>query len=60
MRPQCMRTSSGFAVEWTSSERLVVVNNANDFLWEVSNIIPYGRAGSVVFISEYRQASRLL
>ena len=39
---------------------LVIVDNADDLSWDVSSIIPQGRAGSVIVTSQDSQASRLL
>nr|POE53442.1 nephrocystin-3 [Quercus suber] len=39
---------------------LVVVDNVDDLSWNVSSIIPHGRAGSVIVTSQDSQASRLL
>lgn len=37
-----------------------MVDNADDLSWSISDIIPYGRAGSVVVTSQDSQSSRLL
>ena len=39
---------------------LVVVDNADDLSWDISRVIPAGRAGSVIVTSQDSQASRLL
>jgi hypothetical protein len=39
---------------------LVVVDNADDLAWDVSSIVPKGKAGTVIVTSQDAQASRLL
>ena len=39
---------------------LVVLDNADDLSWDVSAIVPKGKAGTVIVTSEDAQASRLL
>ena len=39
---------------------LVVVDNADDLSWDVSGVVPKGKAGTVIVTSQDAQASRLL
>jgi tetratricopeptide (TPR) repeat protein len=39
---------------------LVVVDNADDLSWDVSSIVPKGKAGTVIVTSQDAQSSRLL
>jgi hypothetical protein len=39
---------------------LAVMDNADDLLWDVSSIVPKGKAGTVIVTSQDAQASRLL
>lgn len=39
---------------------LAVVDNADDLSWDVSSIVPKGKAGTVIITSQDAQASRLL
>jgi hypothetical protein len=52
-------------LSWLRSEGedkrwLVVMNNADDLSWDVSAIVPKGKAGTVIVTSQDAQAARLL
>ena len=38
----------------------MVVDNADDLLWSVGDVVPQGRAGSVIMTSQDKHASRLI